>query len=392
MKGLGRTLSGLEVFLGEHASSHEGESLGLLMNQASVGPGYEDALSLLDARLPGAVSCLFGPQHGFRGESQDNMVESPHSRTADGREIHSLYSGDLEPSERMLEGLDWVVCDLQDAGTRVYTFAHTLSLLLGKCAGAGVGVIVLDRPNPIGGDLVEGNLLDPDCGSFVGLHPIPMRHGLTMGELARLMNGRLKEPARLEVVPMRGWRRSYAFRDTGLPWVPPSPNLPTPETALVYPGTVIFEGTNLSEGRGTTQPFQLVGAPYVDPKALKSDLDRLGLPAVAFREAAFQPCFNKWAGLGCRGVAIHPTGKAFRPYLTALAILSSILRRHPSDFALKEPPYEYEYERRPIDLILGRKGIFDALADGACPKELCEGFKGEEDLFRRSVRDHLLYA
>jgi uncharacterized protein YbbC (DUF1343 family) len=371
---MARTKTGLTVLLEGHLGEYRGRRLGLLANQASVGPSYEPALSLLDRALPGAVRCLFGPQHGLRGEKQDNMVASPHALTPDGRPAHSLYSGELEPSPGMLEGLDEILCDLQDAGTRVYTFAHTLSLLMGAAAKAGVGVVVLDRPNPIGGEDVEGNLLDPDCESFVGLHPIPMRHGLTMGELARLMASRLKDPPRLTVIPMQGWERRLHFGDCGLPWVPPSPNLPAPGTALVYPGTVIFEGTNVSEGRGTTLPFHQVGAPYVDPSQLKGDLDSLGLPDVIFREAAFEPCFHKWAGETCQGVAIHPTGRGFRPYLTGLAILGSILRRHPGDFALKDPPYEYEYHRRPIDLILGRKGLFEALAAGGDPRELAKGF------------------
>jgi uncharacterized protein YbbC (DUF1343 family) len=291
----------------------------------------------------------------------------------------------------MLRGLDEVLVDLQDVGCRVYTFAHTLSLLMERAAELGTGVTILDRPNPIGGAEREGNLLDPDCASFVGLHPIPMRHGLTLGELSLFIASRLKKPLSLSIIPLRGWSRSDYFGDTGLPWVAPSPNMPSPQTAHIYPGTVLFEGTNVSEGRGTTLPFHLIGAPFIDSGRLKREMDGFQLPGVRFREARFQPCFHKWAGEVCGGVEVRPLDKSFKPLLTGLSLLEAILRLWPEEFGLKEPPYEYEFERRPIDLILGRKSVFDALLAGGSAAGLYRGFQKELDGFGKSVQKFLLY-
>ncbi|MDR1110664.1 MAG: DUF1343 domain-containing protein [Deltaproteobacteria bacterium] len=380
-------MTGLEAFLSLHASLYGNRPLGLLANQASVGPGYRHALDLLDEAMPGAIRKVFSPQHGFSGDKQDNMVESGHGLTRDGRPIHSLYAEGRKPTPAMLRGLEALVVDLADVGTRVYTFAQTLSLCLEACGAEGLEVIVLDRPNPIGGLVTEGRVLDDGCRSFVGLHPIPMRHGLTMGELAILMNGRLPVPAPLTIIPLGGWRRDMFFRDTGLGWVMPSPNLPSPETAWLYPGQVIWEGTNVSEGRGTTRPFHLLGAPFIDPDALLSDLAALGLPGLAARKASFQPTFNKWAGQTCHGLELFPLDPSFRPVLTSLSILEIVLRRWPDDFALKEPPYEYEWERRPIDLILGHPGDFDSLARGTPAADLARSFaKGLSDFDRERSR------
>lgn len=359
-----KTATGLEVFLQTKGMAYKKAHLGLLANQASVGPGYRHALDLLDEGLPGAVTALFGPQHGWAGEKQDNMVESAHSRDRRGRPIHSLYGETRRPTAEMLAGLDALLVDLVDVGTRVYTFAHTLSHCMEESASAGLEVIVLDRPNPIGGEAVEGNVLAGDCRSFVGLHPIPMRHGLTLGELAGFINNLMEQPAELTVIPVENWRRTMYFPETGLPWVYPSPNLPSPDCAWVYPGQVLWEGTNLSEGRGTTRPFNLVGAPFIDPLALLDRLRPLNLPGIIFRPAHFQPTFHKWAGQMCRGLELFPTDKSFKPYLTSLAILAAVLELWPDDFKLKEPPYEYEFTRRPIDLILGQNELFDRLATG----------------------------
>lgn len=381
--------TGLEVFISERARDFQGRRLGLLANQASVDSRFAHALDLIDAALPGAVRAVFSPQHGFFGEKQDNMVESGHFFTDDGRPVYSLYGKTRKPTSLMMEDLSAILVDLPDVGTRVYTFAQTLSLLMEAAGESGVEVVVLDRPNPIGGMETEGCLLSPDCASFVGLHPTPMRHGLTLGELAIFFAERLGNPPKLTVIPCRGWARPMLFADTGLPWVLPSPNLPEPSTALLYPGQVIFEGTNLSEGRGTTRPFHLCGGPYVDPKALAAELRRLDLPGVIFRPCWFEPTFNKWAGLICGGVEVHVVGRAYRPLLTSLSILSAVIRLWPDRFRLKDPPYEYETERRPIDLILGRKDVYDALAGGASAREVWEGFKGDLAEWAR-VRQRLL--
>jgi uncharacterized protein YbbC (DUF1343 family) len=348
-------------------------------------------LDYLDDGLPSAVKKIFSPQHGFVGDKQDNMIESDHFRLVDGRPVYSLYADKRKPDREMLKDLDVFLVDLIDVGTRVYTFAQTLTLVMEACSEVELPVVVLDRPNPIGGLAVEGNILDDDCRSFVGLQPIPMRHGLTMGELAVFINSRMKKPAPLTVIPMTGWQRSMYFNDTGLNWVLPSPNLPTPETAWLYPGQVIWEGTNISEGRGTTRPFHLMGAPFIDPDLLAKDLSLLKLPGLAVRKASFQPTFNKWAGQVCQGLELYPLDRTFKPFLTALSLLEIILKRWPKDFKLKEPPYEYEWERRPIDLILGRQNLFEALMKGTTAGELDKSFEGELSAFNQETKNIKIY-
>jgi uncharacterized protein YbbC (DUF1343 family) len=383
-------LTGLSVFLEENVSRYKGKALGLLSNQASVGPDYRHALWHLDKAMPGAVKVLFSPQHGFAGEKQDNMVESSHFRLPDGRPVYSLYGEKRVPEPFMLEGLDAVIADLPDMGTRVYTFAQTLFMFM-EAMGKDIEIVVLDRPNPIGGEVIEGNILDEEMKSFVGLTPVPLRHGFTLGEHSLFANSLSKSPCSLSIVPCRNWKREEHFLETGLPWVLPSPNIPSPLTAFLYPGMVIFEGTMLSEGRGTTLPFHLVGAPYADPGLLASSLRGMKLENVAFREARFQPSFQKHAGKPCGGVEVHPLNKSFRPFLTALCILEAILKNHPDDFELKDPPYEYELERRPIDLILGRKGIFERLKKGESAKEIVSSFEPELKAFSKMREGFLLY-
>ncbi|MDR1043945.1 MAG: DUF1343 domain-containing protein [Candidatus Adiutrix sp.] len=386
-----RTVIGLEKFVTGGGSAYKKARLGLLANQATVGPDYVHALDLIDEARPGAVRALFGPQHGWAGEKQDNMVESAHGRDGRGRPIFSLYGGTRRPTAEMLAQIDVLVADLFDVGARVYTFAHTLSHCLEEAGRAGVEVVVLDRPNPIGGAEVEGNLLAGDCRSFVGLHPLPMRHGLTFGELARFINARLESPAYLTVIGCENWERESYFPQTGLPWVFPSPNLPSPDCAWVYPGQVLWEGTNISEARGSTRPFNLLGAPFIDCQALHQRLKALDLPGLQFRRAHFQPTFHKWAGEMCRGLELFPVDRSFKPYLTSLCLLEIILDLWPDDFQLKPPPYEYEYERRPLDLILGRSDIFDRLAAGEKAIDLAAGWEAELADFRRERAAFLLY-
>jgi uncharacterized protein YbbC (DUF1343 family) len=264
----------------------------------------------------------------------------------------------------MFEHFDILLIDLQDVGTRVYTFIWTVVYCLRQASASGKKVVVLDRPNPIGGRL-EGNLLRPELRSFVGLHEIPMRHGLTMGELALLCN-REGIHADLEVIKMQGWTRSMFFADTGLPWVFPSPNMPTPLTALVYPGQVLWEGTNVSEGRGTTLPFELLGAPFIRPQDVLERLCRTELPGCVLRPIIFEPTSGKWAGQSCAGFHIHVTEPScFLSYRLSLALLEALLHVYPQDFAWKQPPYEYEYEKLPIDLILGDRAVREAVENGA---------------------------
>jgi len=357
-----RVVTGLEAFCDRPPRALARARLGLLCNQASVDSRLRHARDLVARTVGRRLTALFSPQHGIFGEKQDNMVESAHGRDpALGIPVHSLYADVRRPTAEMLEGLDALLVDLQEVGCRVYTFITTLRYCLEEAAQLGKKVVVLDRPNPIGG-AVEGNLLDTSMLSFVGAHRLPMRHGLTMGELARLLVAEGGVDADLDVVPLRGWRRQMLFADTGLPWVPPSPNMPTPDTALVYPGQVLLEGTLLSEGRGTTRPFELCGAPWVDPAPLCAALRRRRLPGAVFREAWFQPTFQKWSGQVCGGLQIHATNpRSYRPYRTTLAILSEIRRRWPDRELWRPPPYEYETVRLPFDLLTGdpliRKGL-----------------------------------
>ena len=331
------------------------ERIGLLCNPASVDGRLKHSRLLVDQTYPQQLKALFSPQHGFFAEKQDNMIES-----ADMVDpvlqipVYSLYGETRKPQARMFEAIDILLVDLQDVGTRVYTFIYTLSYCLEAAKDFDIKVVILDRPNPINGIDIEGNCLAADFVSFVGRYPIPMRHGLTIGELAVLFNEHFNIGCNLEVVPMQGWQRNMFFSDTGLPWVAPSPNLPTPMSALVYPGQVLWEGTNVSEGRGTTQPFELFGAPYLDPQKVLITQPSLKIPGAALRTAVFEPTANKWQGTACNGFQIHVTDPIrFRPYATTLQLLRAVIMHHRQQFDWKSPPYEYEFEKLPIDLISG---------------------------------------
>lgn len=372
-----------------------GERVGLLSNLASVDSSFRPAVDVAAEALGPRLRALFGPQHGLRSDVQDNMVESPHAVDRRlGIPLWSLYAETRKPTPEMLDGLDVLLVDLQDVGTRVYTYVWTLLLVLEACGEAGVRVLVLDRPNPLGGEAVEGGLLRPAWTSFVGLAPIPMRHGLTLGELARWFVRAGRAACELGVVPAEGWRRSDLWTDTGRPWVMPSPNMPAFETALVYPGTVLLEGTNASEGRGTTRPFEIVGGPWVDGRALAEDLGRFDLPGLRLRPVGFEPTFQKWAGRPCGGVFLHVTdARALKPYRTGLAILASLWRLYrAAGFAWREPPYEYEHERLPIHLLLGDADLRAALEAGADLAELEEGWAPELGAWRDETAACLLYA
>ncbi|MDQ6625675.1 MAG: DUF1343 domain-containing protein [Verrucomicrobiota bacterium] len=334
-----------------------GVRVGALLHPASVGKTLEHTSRILE-RTSGEflrLSAFFGPQHGFLGQTQDNMVEwrsYEHARL--GIPVFSLYGEHREPTPEMLDGLDVLLVDLQDVGARYYTFIWTLFLCMRACERAGVHVVVLDRPNPIDGLTKEGPLPDVRYLSFVGFHPLPVRHGLTIGEVSALFQREAFPACQLTVLPMKGWDRAMWFDETGLPWVMPSPNMPTLETAAVYPGMCLLEGTNISEGRGTTRPFELFGAPFIDGEAIGRELNALKLPGAHFRPAYFQPTFQKFAGELCGGAQLHVTDRnMFMPYHTALEIIRTIRRMYGDHFAWKQPPYEYEYERLPIEILLG---------------------------------------
>lgn len=383
---------GLQCLLDGAGSHLRGAALGLIVHPASVTPGLEHSVdALMDAGF--RLEALFGPQHGARGEKQDNMIESEHyTDPVTGLPVHSLYSEVRKPTPRMLDGLDVVLFDLQDVGVRVYTFVWTMALAMEACGEAGVRFAVLDRPNPVGGAVREGPVLRSGFESFVGLHPVPLRHGLTCGELARWLKAERDIRCELEVITCDGWRRSMRWADTGLPWVLPSPNLPTPESCSVYPGMVLAEGTNLSEGRGTTRPFELFGAPWLDGRQLtRMASGDLGEGAV-LRPCSFEPTFQKHAGRICHGAQIHVTdADAFRPVRAAVAILRACRALAPDELTWRGPPYEYEEELTPIDILWGNDGLRKGIDAGRSVDEILEVETQDLADFDRSVARYLLY-
>jgi uncharacterized protein YbbC (DUF1343 family) len=368
---------------------------GLLLNQASVNKEFEYASTLLARQFPGKLAALFSPQHGLWSEQQANMIETGHSRDDSlGIPIHSLYSETRKPTPAMLKGLECLVVDLQDVGTRIYTFVWTMMACLEACAAAGIPVVVLDRPNPLGGDVCEGPLLDLHYASFVGRSAIPMRHGLTTGELAQWLNAKHGIKAELHVVKMTGWSRRMLWPETGRTWVLTSPNLPRWEGCLVYPGQVLLEGTNLSEGRGTTTPFEVFGAPFINPQKLLVELKPRQLAGLRLRPIRFTPTFDKWQGKSCGGLYLHVTDtQAFRPLRTTMALLTAVRRLWPKDFAWREPPYEYEKVKKPIDILFGNCTFREALDRDAIktPADLDELARLDAAAWRRQVAEYLLY-
>lgn len=387
------TLPGIDALSDETLARLRGSRCGLLCNHASVNRDLVHSRFILSAASGINLSCLFSPQHGFEAEKQDNMIESDHAIDgATGLTVFSLYGDHRRPTSQMFEGIEVLFVDLNDVGTRVYTFIYTMAYCLEKAAELGTKVIVLDRPNPIGGLAVEGNLVQPEFSSFVGLYPLPMRHGMTIAELALLFNDGFGLGADLEIVRMDGWRRSMYFEDTCLPWVFPSPNMPTPSTAKVYPGQVIWEGTNVSEGRGTTLPFELVGAPYWEVEPIARCLADHELEGCLLRPTLFEPTSGKWAGRSCRGFQIHVLDHhAFKPYRTSLALYQTVFKLYPEEFSYKEPPYEYEFEKLPMDLILGDRWLREQIEAGVSITELEQQWQTGVDEFMKKRAPYLLY-
>ena len=320
------------------------------------------------------------------------MIESDHSvDPISGLPVYSLYGETRKPYSSMFADIDVLLIDLMDVGTRVYTFIWTVVYCLQTAADTGVKVVILDRPNPIGGK-IEGNVLKNDWSSFVGLWSIPMRHGLTVGEMALLCNNEMEIGAELEVVPVQGWQRDMLFPQTGLPWVFPSPNMPTFTTALVYPGQVIWEGTNISEGRGTTLPFELVGAPFLDFREVLQEIRKIDLPGCIFRPLAFEPTSGKWAGETCQGFQLHVTdSETFMPYRTSLVLLQALLCLYPDAFSYKDPPYEYEFKRLPMDLIIGDQRVRKALEMGEDVVQLEHSWQDDLQEYQVRIQPVLLY-
>ena len=372
----------------------KGRRVGVVSNPASVDARFTHVVDALLAAPGVTVGAIFGPQHGFRSDVQDNMIETPHTSDSARRvPVFSLYSETREPTAEMLKHVDALVIDLQDIGARIYTYVYTMANCLRACARHGVEVIVCDRPNPIGGVEIEGPILVEGYESFVGQFPIPMRHGMTIGELARCFNEHFAIHAPLEVINMQGWSRDMYADTTGLPFVMPSPNIPTLDSAIVYPGTVLLEGTIVSEGRGTTRPFELVGAPWLEAESFAATMNARRLPGVHFRAAVFEPTFQKHAKSSCGGCQIHVLDRhAFRPVLTGVALIDAMRAASPSHFAWRRPPYEYEHDQEPIDILAGSPALRTAIDTGVRAEELATAWAVDNQAFERLRQPFLAYA
>lgn len=370
-----------------------GKRIGLICNQSSVNHTFEHAADLLHEHSAFKLTALFGPQHGIRGDVQDNMIETAHGiDRKTGLPVHSLYSETREPTEKMLEDVDVLVFDMQDVGCRIYTFIYTLANCMRIAGRLGKPVVVCDRPNPINGVDISGNMLEPEYASFVGLFPLPTRHGMTVGELAQMFRDRFNADCDLHIVPMVGWKREFWLDDTDAPWVMPSPNMPTLDTATVFPGAVHFEGTQMSEGRGTTRPFELIGAPYIDPDAYAERLTSLALPGVIFRACAFQPTFQKHAKVTCGGVQLHVVDRArFDSVLAGVAMVKVAHDMYPGEFRWKEPPYEYVFDKNPFDVICGTNKIREAFEQGTDLDTIKRGWQAPLAEFENIRTQYLLY-
>lgn len=387
--------TGLDRLKAKNFSPLQGKRVGLLCNQASIDHRFRHVIDIFrEAHQQGQLqlTALFGPQHGIWGHTQDNMIEweGGYREKKSGVVVFSLYGEHRKPTPEMLKFIDVLVIDLQDVGARYYTFIWTVALCMDACREAGVEVIVLDRPNPIGGLQVEGPLVDENFRSFVGWHSIPVRHGLTIGEIAKYLQDQFYPDCPLQVVEMKGWNREMYFGETGLPWAIPSPNMPLVETAVVYPGMCLLEATNISEGRGTTRPFEIFGAPWMDGWQMSEHLNSLKMSGVYFRPFQFQPTFNKYQDQLCEGCFIHITDRRkFKPFLMGISIISQIVKIYPQHFQWKPPPYEYEFEKLPFDILVGNSWLRKMIEQHKALSEMQERWEEESSEFL-SLREKIL--
>jgi len=385
--------TGLDQFKDGYWRNLKGQSLGLLANQASVDENLVNTKNIVSSLLPGQLKFVLGPQHGFWGEDQDNMIETEDSLDP---ELHipvvNIYGSKIRRLPQILKDLDFLIIDLQDVGTRVYTFAATVLQCLKDAAKAGKRVLILDRPNPLGGAMIEGNVSRMEFSSLVGPFTLPMRHGMTLGELAYLLRDALTIGCDITVLPLQGWQRRMLWGDIERRWISPSPNMPLATTAQVYPGQVLWEGTNISEGRGTCRPFEVFGAPFIEPVSIQKTLPERCLSGCCLREYWFRPTFHKWEGQRCGGLMIHVLDASeYRPFRTSLALLKAVMDIFGEEFCWKEPPYEYEFNRLPIDLIFGDSSIRMSLEKGMDVEEILEGCYQELKEFLELRRPYLLY-
>jgi len=385
--------TGLDLFEKLWPKDLRGARVGLVVHPASVNRRLEYAVTVCVKSKKFKLTTLFGPQHGILGQTQDNMIEWEGFRDpVTGLPVYSLYGKTRMPLPGMLANIDVLIVDLQDVGSRYYTFIWTLELCMQACLEAGKTVVVLDRPNPIGGHITEGPVLQPEFASFVGLRPLPVRHGMTIGEIGLYVGDTFYPGLDYRVIPMKGWKRKMWFDETGLPWVLPSPNMPMLDTALVYPGMCLLEGTNISEGRGSAKPFEIFGAPFVHPGTIVNVLNEFRLPGVVFRPLSFQPTFQKHANKLCGGAQIHVTDRErFKPFKTGVAVLKAIHNTYPRDLVWKQPPYEYEEINLPIDILAGTDRLRREIEAWTELPAMEWWWKEEARRFEKTRKKYLLY-
>ncbi|MCH8314247.1 MAG: DUF1343 domain-containing protein [Nitrospinae bacterium] len=393
---MNRIVTGLDILLADPERYLHGQSIGLAVNQTSVAGDHRHSIAHFKTHRWFKLKKIFAPEHGLYGIDQDMVKVNDNHDPCSGLNVLSLY-GDvaesLSPNPEQLADIDNLVFDIQDVGSRYYTFIYTLANCMEVCREAGVRMIVCDRPNPINGIAMEGNLVGENWRSFVGQYPIANRHGMTVGELAKMFNTTFGIACDLTVVPMRGWKRSMWHDQTGIPWIPTSPNMPTLETATVYPGMCLIEGTKLSEGRGTTLPFELVGAPFIDAHALAGQLKKEKLPGVIFRPQYFKPMFHKWQRESCGGVQLHVTDRnQFKPLLTGIAVIRVIQQLYPQQFAWRTEPYEFVKDRLAIDILYGNSDLRENfLKNGATLETIENSWNEELEEFRKLRQEFLMY-
>ena len=386
--------TGLDIIRDSLPELLQGRRIGVLCHAPSITADYVHITDFLHGRPDCRLAAIFGPQHGLYGQTQDNMIEwRSQVHPVFNVPLYSLYGEHRKPTREMLADIDVLVVDLQDVGARLYTYVWTLKLCMEACLESGIPVWVLDRPNPVGRLPFDGPVLKEEYFTFVGGAPIPLCHRMTMGEMALLMKELYFPACDLNIVWMKNWQRSTLYNETGLPWVLPSPNMPSLQTAIVYPGTVLIEALNLSEGRGTTIPFELFGAPFINAVRLKSNLDSRNISGCAFRVHNFIPTFNKFAGIMCEGIQIHVTSPAtYQPVATALEIFDAIIETTGRDeLKFNPPPYEYEYSLMPFDILAGDSGMRTSLQNRLPVRTEKERWQSEIEIFRAEFRQFAHY-
>jgi uncharacterized protein YbbC (DUF1343 family) len=389
------TLTGLELLLKEFPQKLKGKRIGILCHAPSITRDFSHITDIFFSRNDCRLAAVFGPQHGLYGQTQDNMIEwrsqiHPEYKVP----LFSLYGEHRKPTPEMLGNIDVLLIDLQDVGARLYTYIWTIKLCIEACGEAGIPVWVLDRPNPVAALPYDGPVLKEEYFTFVGGAAIPMCHRMTIGEMSLWIREKYYPACDLNIVWMKNWKRSMMFNETGLPWVLPSPNMPALSTAIVYPGTVLIEALNLSEGRGTTIPFELFGAPFINAPELKKNLDNRNIPGCAFRIHSFIPTFHKFSGVTCNGLQLHVTGRSlFEPVATAFEIFDAIIETSPEgSLTFNQPPYEYEEKLMPFDILSGDSLMREALTGRKGIKEEKQRWKNETELFLKDLAQIAAYT